>query len=192
MYKHCWKLFVPVQCWIPRRWKELHRLALCQSANSTLSLKALTYHFAVHKFQFQEIDVSTYIGLCYSLGLILQSYKVNPPPTYPQVIYQNLLLCMQWLSSAVHASTHEHQLCFYTVNEFLTTFHWWVCTKSVWTLPAAINMSSYIHVSPTTDIDECAQDQDDCHPNAACVNTVGSYTCQCNTGFQGDGRGCTG
>ena len=57
-------------------------------------------------------------------------------------------------------------------------------------LPAAISMSSYILVS--TDIDECAQDLDDCHTNAACVNTIGSYTCQCNTGFQGDGRRCTG
>ena len=49
----------------------MHRFAFCQSANYQLSLKPLTYHFAVRKFQFQEIDVSTYIGLCYSLGLIL-------------------------------------------------------------------------------------------------------------------------
>ena len=44
----------------------------------------------------------------------------------------------------------------------------------------------------STDIDECAQDQDDCHSNGVCMNTIGSYTCQCNAGFQGDGRSCTG
>ena len=29
------------------------------------------------------------------------------------------------------------------------------------------------------DIDECVRGLDDCSPNAACVNTPGSFTCQC-------------
>ena len=33
---------------------------------------------------------------------------------------------------------------------------------------------------------------DNCHPNATCLNTDGSYTCLCNVGFTGDGSTCTG
>ena len=45
------------------------------------------------------------------------------------------------------------------------------------------------------DIDECATSSDDCHAEATCADTVGSYTCTCNAGYEGDGftsgTGCT-
>ena len=45
------------------------------------------------------------------------------------------------------------------------------------------------------DIDECSDATDDCHADAVCTNTVGSYTCACNGDYQGDGvnsgTGCT-
>ncbi len=38
------------------------------------------------------------------------------------------------------------------------------------------------------DIDECARKTDDCDVNlATCVNTDGSYECQCNVGYYGEG-----
>ena len=40
------------------------------------------------------------------------------------------------------------------------------------------------------DVDEC--DTGVCSENADCTNTVGSYTCQCQSGFSGDGQTCTG
>ena len=40
------------------------------------------------------------------------------------------------------------------------------------------------------DIDECLDDV--CEMNAECVNTNGSFSCQCKPGFTGDGYNCTG
>ena len=41
-----------------------------------------------------------------------------------------------------------------------------------------------------TDIDECVEESDGCHSNATCVNTIGSYNCTCNDGFDGNGVSC--
>ncbi|XP_033647128.1 neurogenic locus notch homolog protein 1-like isoform X1 [Asterias rubens] len=40
------------------------------------------------------------------------------------------------------------------------------------------------------DINECLTGNYECHQNATCINTVGSYECQCNQGFVGDGKRC--
>ena len=42
------------------------------------------------------------------------------------------------------------------------------------------------------DIDECDAGSHDCDMNANCTNTEGSFTCQCITGYYGDGYNCTG
>jgi hypothetical protein len=44
-----------------------------------------------------------------------------------------------------------------------------------------------------SDIDECSEGNISCHPNATCINTQGSYNCQCKDGYKGFGkRNCTG
>jgi MYXO-CTERM domain-containing protein len=47
---------------------------------------------------------------------------------------------------------------------------------------------------PTTcaDIDECADNTDDCDALAVCTNTPGSFTCACATGYAGTGHGANG
>ncbi|XP_068718725.1 uncharacterized protein [Montipora capricornis] len=40
------------------------------------------------------------------------------------------------------------------------------------------------------DIDECSS-ENECHVNATCTNTIGSYNCTCKKGYGGDGRNCT-
>ena len=42
------------------------------------------------------------------------------------------------------------------------------------------------------DIDECNNDTDNCHQQASCNDTDGSFTCTCNTGWSGDGVNCSG
>ena len=42
------------------------------------------------------------------------------------------------------------------------------------------------------DINECeSDDSNNCHENANCTNTEGSYTCSCNPGYTGNGVNCT-
>ena len=38
-----------------------------------------------------------------------------------------------------------------------------------------------------TDVNECSIGQHNCHTNARCVDTAGSYTCECSLGYTGDG-----
>ncbi len=47
-------------------------------------------------------------------------------------------------------------------------------------------------ISSNPDVDECTSKTDNCHTNAACINTVGNFTCTCNGGYNGDGVNCTG
>ena len=42
------------------------------------------------------------------------------------------------------------------------------------------------------DVDECAANSHNCHAHATCTNTVGAFTCACNSGYTGDGNTCTG
>ena len=44
------------------------------------------------------------------------------------------------------------------------------------------------------DIDECAigTDTDNCDVNAVCINTHGSFICQCQSGYSGNGVTCDG
>ena len=42
------------------------------------------------------------------------------------------------------------------------------------------------------DIEECANNADNCDMNAYCNNTVGSYNCTCYAGYTGNGTTCIG
>lgn len=43
-----------------------------------------------------------------------------------------------------------------------------------------------------TDVDECSGSLDVCDKNAACTNNPGSYRCDCEVGYEGNGTHCQG
>ena len=43
-----------------------------------------------------------------------------------------------------------------------------------------------------SDNNECTLGTHNCHNNATCTNTDGSFTCACNTGYTGNGVTCSG
>ena len=53
------------------------------------------------------------------------------------------------------------------------------------------NRNNSTYVFCILDVDECASDNE-CHVNAQCTNTDGSYTCSCRDGYDGDGKNCIG
>ena len=46
-------------------------------------------------------------------------------------------------------------------------------------------------VPVTPDVNECKGTPSLCSAGALCINTLGSYVCQCKPGFAGDGKSCT-
>ncbi|XP_050427055.1 multiple epidermal growth factor-like domains protein 8 [Adelges cooleyi] len=78
-----------------------------------------------------------------------------------------------------------------------------VCTEGDFSNPL-IEKCSYVMSNSTyeedsswayaqcPDVDECGLGLHDCHKEAKCTNTQGSYSCQCKRGFIGDGKhSCT-
>lgn len=50
----------------------------------------------------------------------------------------------------------------------------------------------YFHTN-SLDFDECASSEtNECDSNALCTNAEGSYVCRCVSGYEENGRNCTG
>ena len=57
-------------------------------------------------------------------------------------------------------------------------------------LPKCVHMICVLYVFCIIDIDECLDSL--CHEMAKCTNTGGSFECECQTGYNGDGHECLG
>ena len=44
----------------------------------------------------------------------------------------------------------------------------------------------------SVDIHECLRNEHNCHEDASCNNTKGSWDCFCNRGYEGNGTHCQG
>ena len=71
---------------------------------------------------------------------------------------------------------------------------WIICLqKKLWCINICWGFyhRSKLLVLLSVDIDECELEGDDCHMYATCTDTIGSFECTCNSGFDGDGVNCT-
>ena len=61
-----------------------------------------------------------------------------------------------------------------------------------WCIPTSIFIQRMIFALVILDIDECAENHDNCEQ--LCNNRAGDFTCSCRSGYQldSDGRSCTG
>ena len=51
----------------------------------------------------------------------------------------------------------------------------------------------HVYIFVFSDVNECANPAlNNCHQNADCLNTPGSYQCQCKVGYTGNGVQCVG
>lgn len=64
--------------------------------------------------------------------------------------------------------------------------------KTLLGMPAVVVFANTFddELSFCTDIDECSLMVDNCDNNAFCTDTEGGFTCECTTGFTGDGVNC--
>ena len=67
--------------------------------------------------------------------------------------------------------------------------------EMVWIAQVVFGRNWLIHCNRlqfalVADLNEC-EHEDICHPHAECINTNGSFYCNCNPGFEGDGYHCS-
>ena len=68
----------------------------------------------------------------------------------------------------------------------------WIVYKYILHDDIVAGVRNEYHFHCNSDINECeGDDLNNCHENAQCTNTEGSFNCSCNPGYTGDGVTCT-
>ena len=67
-------------------------------------------------------------------------------------------------------------------------------SRALKTVSSKSNMGLNVNISASffVDVDECGLSTQTCDAMASCSNTMGSFECICDIGYQGDGFVCSG
>ena len=69
----------------------------------------------------------------------------------------------------------------------------WQNTPKVWDSELGLSLLLFLlRICFLLDINECTKNQHDCHLDATCSNTEGSWECFCNQGYEKNGTQCEG
>ena len=70
--------------------------------------------------------------------------------------------------------------------------HWYTVKNSMYDDNCHDDNINFTDNYKYSDIDECANGTDNCDAHAECTNTLGNFTCACQSGYQGNGVTCNG
>ena len=78
-------------------------------------------------------------------------------------------------------------------TELIVKVNHFVCLLLIATILECYTFKKPTLYSVFLDIDECVSGENNCHNDyATCFNTIGNFTCSCNSGYRGDGVNCQG
>jgi len=117
--------------------------------------------------------------------------------TMTQISEQVTALCINHCKLETSVIVHLFIIVFRSLDTILAVGH--VVLNFPWYIVCTVHILS--HINPLSDIDECIPEQlsaqykhlaHNCHDDASCSNTNGSYYCTCHKGYSGDGVTCIG
>ena len=88
--------------------------------------------------------------------------------------------------------SNEDGKCYFCPNGTTSTLRGYFC-QGIYKNRMSFLPNILCFFLPTTDINECDDtNSTGCDTLATCTNAIGSYTCNCNMGYRGDGKTCEG
>ena len=180
LHQHCWHLQMQVSWWFYRKWKKLFRyghwyeltwITHPSNLSNQILIEAFRGHFVTSGPVFfasvRVIGAKQYMPLtCYAISNL--SEKESVFFSGPVISLNARRLCSLRI------------FCWKTIylNKRLCT-----CRHKI------VHIRKFISL----DVDECLKEYSNkCHVNSTCINTEGSYSCLCLSGYTGDGKKCTG
>ena len=134
--------------------------------------------------------------ICTSMFHIISSIILQPLPlSYSLVLFPDVNECSEGIDNC-----HTNAVCTDTTGSFQCTCSsgftgdGTTCTSILLHALGSPCVEKPLHyiVLSISDINECGQGTDNCHANAQCTDTVGSFQCDCLPGFEGNGVTCNG
>ena len=100
-----------------------------------------------------------------------------------EVMTAHVKLDILEMGTHVMVSLFFFRCCFYVADLAVMYMHTRMCGWRI---------NVFCHYIKFADVDECYNDTYPCDSNANCTNNIGSFSCNCHTGYAGSGNTCEG